>query len=191
MVKNTNNVIDALGQTHAIFKEKIEAYKESRPPFRFLSARNQFNIFIKDEKVFRESIEEAYDQIAATSAAASKSAGLHVLLIVRDALLAYGQDMRQNGKAKRIQHRFLNLRHPNEIPIANLYYRRKAKKQKVFQQSLAADMEAQSLIIFMEKRLVKSGHIIEAEKIPMTNDVFKLNTKAEDALDDLRMIVLA
>ena len=190
MVKTTLT-LDALGRTHAIFKDKVEEYKEVRPPFRFLSMRNQSNKFIRDEKAYGDSVEDAYDQIAATSRAASQACGLQILLRTRDVLHEYGSDMRERGHSRAVQHRFQNLRIPSDIPETNQYYRRKCKKQKIYFQTLAADFEAQSLMIYLEKSLVKSGYIVEGEKLQMTNELFKLHPKAEEALDDLRMILLA
>ena len=183
--------LDALGRTHKRYKDRLESYKNERPQLIYMSMRQKSNQFIRDEKAFKDSVEEVYDHIAAKSAAASKSCGLQILLIVRQVLLDYGQEMRDTGKAKVVQHRFKNLRVPTEIPSTNKHYRRKCKKQKILFQTLAADFEAMSLILYLENRMVKSRIIHEDDKLKMEDALFTLNVKAEESLDDLRMILLA
>ena len=191
MVRGRLPTLDALGRTHAVFKNKIESYKDERPHFIYMSMRQKANQFIRDEQLYKDCIEDVYDQIAASSTAASKSCGLQILLKVRSVLLDYGQEMRATGKAKSVQHCFFNMKLPKDIPESNKCYRRKCKKQKILFQTLAADIEAMCLILFLEKQMIKSKKITEDGKLGMNHALFKLNGKAEDALDDLRMIVLA
>ena len=181
--------VDPLQRTHEIMKTKLDSYREVREVFQYISMRNKRNEFLTDEAVHTKVVEKIFLHIAATSKACKKDAGLEILELIKTALMDHAKDSRKVGCFSLVQHRFHNIKEKDDLHPASLY-KRKIKQQKFLMQTIAADFEAMALVAFLERKQYKTGKILKSDRLPFTHNIFKLTSDAENALDDLRAILL-
>ena len=115
--------------------------------------RSQMIKFMKKEAIHTDIVNEVVNSVITTSEAAGKENGALVLFKVRDMILHEGQMLR-NAKVKRPHHHFKVLLHKSEF-YSHSNYKCKCNNQKIYLQMLAADLEAISLIKFMDNNLVQ------------------------------------
>ena len=171
-------------------RRKLDAYREIRPEYQYVSMRNRRHDFITDEVEHPIALEAVVQSISEKSDACKKTAGLQILWIIRDILKNHAKETRINADHSKIQHRFYNLMEKSDLH-AESCYKSKIRHQKAFMQTVAAEIEAQSLIFYLERRNVARRTLAENDKLPLTHALFKLDPKAEKALNDLRMIFLS
>ena len=183
-------IVDALQRTHEIMRKKLDSYRELRPEYEFVSMRNKRNDLILDAEEHPIVLEAVTNSIIARSEACKRVAGTEMLFIIRDILKAHAQETRESGTNCKIQHRFYNIKDQADLHPDSCY-RNKVRQQRSNMQTFAAEMEAQCMIFYLERRNVANGSILEDDIMPFTGTIFKIDPKAEKALNDLRMIFLS
>ena len=179
---------DPLQVTHQVFSSKLEAYRDVRPPFKYISMRTKRLVFLKDDQ-HQSVINQVYGHIYENSKAAKLTRGLEVLNHVRLALIDHGKKVKAGkSTAGEIKHHLKKVKkcvdmHPDSL------YKRKCGHQKYLLQVLVAEYEAQALIYYLEKTQ-KDAETID-EMIPSSHELYKLHSLAERYFNDLRMIKCA
>ena len=191
MPRKSPPIVDALQKSHEIMRLKLDSYREVRPGYQFISMRNKRHEFIhEDSALHNDCLQEAFDEIIKKSEACKRVAGVEILTIVRDVLLDHAKISRLEGWHSHVQYHFTNIKEKQDLHPDSCY-KRKIKHQKSYMQTVAAELEVQALMIFLEKKNIKEKRITVDEKLQTTHRLFKISPQAEQALNDLRMILLS
>ena len=183
-------VVDALQRTHEIMRKKLDSYREVRPEYQFVSMRNKRNDLILDAEEHPIVLEAVTNSVIARSEACKRVAGTEMLFLIRDILRDHAKETRDSKSNCNIQHRFHNIKDQADLHPDSCY-RSKVRHQRSYMQTIAAELEAQCMIYYLERRNVANGSLLADDVIPFTNTLFKIDPKAEKALNDLRMIFLS
>ena len=179
---------DPLQTTHDIYKSKLDDYREVRPAFKYISFRHKRHVFLKDQKHHENVTKAVGFRIRSTSKAALKIAGTHALHHITDTIVDHGKKVRNKTVCiNALQHQFRQIKEKADLHPDSLY-KRKANHQKYFMQVIAADLEAQSLIQYLETVQLEEGIIDEV--IPKEHALYQFHPLSEKYLDNLRMIFL-
>ena len=180
---------DPLQATHEVFRTKLDDYREVRPRFQYLSFRHKRHVFLKDSTLHAECIREVFGRVRRSSRAASKIAGLHVLRHVTATLINHGKRVRSGHiPINTIQHEFSLIKEKTDLHPDSMY-KRKFNNQKFFMQVLAADIESQALITYLEKIQLQERQI--EQTLNDEHVLYSLSPVSEKYFNDLRMIYLA
>ena len=180
--------LDSLHITHAIFQKKMDEFIELRPPLRYLSVRVKRMELLNDEEKHLVNIDASFNNSVQKSKIFAKAGAMEVLTHVRTKMLNHGESFRANEEHFLNQHIWDNIKAKADIWHSSSYYKRLWGKQKTLLSMVGSDLEAQSVVRFIDSVLVARGLIKANEVLGDDHPLLKLDPSTENTLQDLRML---
>ena len=189
MVRQAPKVpFDQLAEVHEISTRRLDGYCKKRPIFNNMSQRRKKAQFLADINGYEKYLHEAYLHIVGGCEAGQKQGSHSVLNFIKTSLKDHATaniDKKVNST-----HVYECFKIKEDIPERNPY-KKKCSSQKRFLQIVGAELQSTAMVLYLEQALIQAEILTKEDSIKSDDPLIKVSTKANDCLDDLRILYLS